>query len=58
MIKLIGQETGKVYAEGHIQDCYRELLKKYPTNKKHPFHINKGQNVTQIYPEPLLVVKK
>lgn len=58
MIKIVGQETGKVYAEGHIQDCFRELQVKFPTTIKHSLYINKGISASSIYPEPLLVVKK
>ena len=47
MIKIIGLESGKVYAEGYRADCFRELKKQYPYEKR-------GQE--KIYPEPLLVV--
>lgn len=58
MIKIIGQETGKIYAEGYRPDCFRELSIKYPTNKKDSHFIKHGKNVDRIYPEPLVVVKK
>lgn len=48
MVKIIGLESGKVYAEGYKCDCFRELQKRYP-------YIKRGQDA--VYPEPLLVVK-
>lgn len=47
MVKIIGLESGKVYAEGYKCDCFRELQKMYP-------YVRGQEN---IYPEPLLVVK-
>ncbi len=53
MIKIIGAESGKVYAEGRREDCFRELQKKYP--------FKQGKRVTlqsaHVYPEALLVVR-
>lgn len=53
MIKIVGQETGKVYAEGYRADCYRKLHKEYRYIKG-----SKAGEKGHVYSEPLLVVKK
>lgn len=58
MYKLVGLKSGKVYAEGHRSDCFRKLQRKYPTMKESELFINKGVQVTQIYPEPLKIIRR
>lgn len=54
MIKIVGAETGKVYAEGYREDCFRELQKKYPykTARK------KVLTNDAVYQETLLIIKE
>lgn len=58
MIQIIGQETGKVYAEGHRSDCFRKLSKKYPSYSESEKNIHKGKMVQHLYPEALIIIRK
>ena len=51
-IKIVGQETGKVYASGTRADCFRKLHKEYQYKKG-----SKAGELGHVYPEPLMVVK-
>jgi len=53
IIKVIGQVTRRVYAEGDRASCFRQLQKKYTYQPSRP----NGEG-GYIYPEPLLVLKK
>lgn len=48
MITIVGMSTGKVYAEGRSEDCFRELLEKYPT----------VSTARKTYPEPLTIIRR
>jgi len=54
MIKIVGKETGKVYAEGYKADCFRELQKKYPYKKSKRSTLQNAR----VYPEALLIVER
>lgn len=58
MIKIIGMETGKIYAQGRKSECFRMLLEKYPSLEEHHLFAKKGVAAKSIYPEPLKVVRK
>ncbi len=52
-IKIIGQDTGQVYAEGTEANCFRKLQSTYdnaPGNRK-------DSRVGNIYLEPLQVIR-
>lgn len=57
MIQIVGKETGKVYAKGPIQDCFKKLQEKYPSYGKSDHNHKKGKIATQLYPELLIISK-
>lgn len=58
MYKLIGIETGKVYAEGTKQECFRKLQSSNPTKLESPKRPTHGRENLQIYPEPLKIIRR
>lgn len=57
MYEVIGQTTGKVYMTGNYKnECLRELHKKYPSTVKLERYIY-NRDVSNVYPEPLLIRK-
>lgn len=54
MIRIVGEQTGKVYVQGSKAECFRELQKKYPYKKRGERRPTTNEHV---YQEPLLVLK-
>lgn len=55
--KLIGIDTGKVYAEGTKQECFRKLQLSNPSLYESNTRPKRGGAVEQVYPEPLKLVR-
>ena len=55
MIRVVGLETGKLYAQGTEEDCFRRLHDKFPTFKDDPDGSIRQVMVDPIYPEALKV---
>lgn len=53
MIRVVGMESGKIYAEGRHGDCFRKLNQKYP----YKMGVKKILSSEYVYPEPLKVYK-
>ena len=50
MIKIVGLESGRLYAEGRREDCFRQLKDQYS------YVPSRDKTYGRVYPEPLIIV--
>lgn len=56
--QFIGRTTGKIYITCKTKsEGFRKLKEKYPTYELVGRNVNKGREVDNIYPEPLIIYK-
>lgn len=53
--EFVGQKTGKVYARGNKSDCFRQLIKEFPTKTTKYDRSKRTPELIPIYPEPIII---